>query len=105
MFGLGGMLPDRVASIEEQLLRVRVQFDSKTSDIDKNVYLNALMDRNETLFYRFVHENLEEVVPILYTPVVAKTCSHWSRIYRSDPKRFDIGWFGEADDNRWFDLK
>lgn len=83
MFGLGGMLPDRVASIEEQLLRVRVQFDSKTSDIDKNVYLNALMDRNETLFYRFVGENLEEVVPILYTPVVAKTCSHWSRIYRT----------------------
>jgi malate dehydrogenase (oxaloacetate-decarboxylating) len=82
MFGLCGMLPDHVASIDEQLLRVRVQFDSKTRDIDKNVYLNALMDRNETLFYRFVTENLEEVVPIIYTPVVAKTCSHWSRIYR-----------------------
>ncbi len=82
MFGLCGMLPDHVASIEEQLLRVRVQFDSKVRDIDKNVYLNALMDRNETLFYRFVEENLREVVPIIYTPVVAKTCSHWSRIYR-----------------------
>ena len=82
MFGLLGMLPDHVASIEEQMLRVRVQFDSKLRDIDKNVYLNALMDRNETLFYRFVQENLEEVVPIIYTPVVAKTCSHWSRIYR-----------------------
>ncbi len=82
MFGLCGMLPDHVASIEEQLLRVRVQFDSKVRDIDKNVYLNALMDRNETLFYRFVQENLREVVPIIYTPVVAKTCSHWSRIYR-----------------------
>lgn len=82
MFGLCGMLPDHVASIEEQMLRVRVQFDSKIRDIDKNVYLNALMDRNETLFYRFVQENLQEVVPIIYTPVVAKTCSHWSRIYR-----------------------
>jgi malate dehydrogenase (oxaloacetate-decarboxylating) len=82
MFGLCGMLPDHVASIEEQMLRVRVQFDSKFRDIDKNVYLNALMDRNETLFYRFVQDNLEEVVPIIYTPVVAKTCSHWSRIYR-----------------------
>jgi malate dehydrogenase (oxaloacetate-decarboxylating) len=82
MFGLCGMLPDHVASIEEQMLRVRVQFDSKVRDIDQNVYLNALMDRNETLFYRFVQENLEEVVPIIYTPVVAKTCSHWSRIYR-----------------------
>jgi len=83
VFGLWGMLPDRVASIEEQLLRVRVQYDSKTRDIDKNVYLNALMDRNETLFYRFVLENLEEVVPVIYTPVVARTCSHWSRIYRT----------------------
>jgi malate dehydrogenase (oxaloacetate-decarboxylating) len=82
MFGLCGMLPDHVASIDEQMLRVRVQFDSKIRDIDKNVYLNALMDRNETLFYRFLQENLQEVVPIIYTPVVAKTCSHWSRIYR-----------------------
>ena len=83
MFGLCGMLPDHVASIDEQLLRVRVQYDSKADDIDKNVYLNALMDRNETLFYRFVEENLEEVVPVIYTPVVAKVCSHWSRIYRT----------------------
>jgi len=83
MFGLCGMLPDHVASIDEQLLRVRVQFDSKMRDIDKNVYLNALMDRNETLFYQFVLENLEEVVPVIYTPVVAKACSHWSRIYRT----------------------
>lgn len=82
MFGLCGMLPDHVASVEEQLLRVRVQFDSKADDIDKNVYLNALMDRNETLFYRFVLENLEEVVPVIYTPVVALVCSHWSRMYR-----------------------
>ncbi len=83
MFGLCGMLPDHVASIDEQLLRVRVQYDSKVRDIDKNVYLNALMDRNETLFYRFLLENLEEVVPVIYTPVVAKACSHWSRIYRT----------------------
>ncbi|RLE13695.1 MAG: NAD-dependent malic enzyme, partial [Actinobacteria bacterium] len=40
-------------------------------------------DRNETLFYRFLLENLEEVVPVIYTPVVAMTCSHWSRIYRT----------------------
>ena len=82
-FGLGGMLPDHVASVEEQLLRVRVQSDFKTRDIEKNIYLNGLMDRNETLFYRFVLENLEEVVPVIYTPVVAKVCSHWSRIYRT----------------------
>jgi malic enzyme len=80
--GLRGILPDQVASLERQTRRVREQFDLKTSDMGKNVYLNGLMDRNETLFYRFVLDNLEETVPIVYTPTVALACSHWSRIYR-----------------------
>jgi malic enzyme len=72
-----------VASIEEQLRRVRVQFDLKNTELGKNIYLNGLMDRNETLFYRFIMENLEETVPVIYTPTVASACSHWSRIYRT----------------------
>ena len=80
--GLMGILPDQVASLDRQTRRVREQFDLKTSDIGKNVYLNGLMDRNETLFYRFVLDNLAETVPVVYTPTVALACSHWSRIYR-----------------------
>lgn len=80
--GLRGLLPAHVATIEEQLLRVRAQLDLKTTDLGRNIYLNALMDRNETLFYRFVVENLEEAVPIIYTPTVASACRHWSRIFR-----------------------
>ena len=82
-FGLRGLLPDHVASIEEQLRRVRVQFDLKNTELGKNIYLNGLMDRNETLFYRFIMENLQETVPVIYTPTVASACSHWSRIYRT----------------------
>ena len=70
-FGLRGLLPDHVASIEEQLRRVRVQFDLKNTELGKNIYLNGLMDRNETLFYRFIMENLQETVPVIYTPTVA----------------------------------
>jgi malic enzyme len=81
-FGLEGLLPDHVQSIEEQIDRVRHQLDQKTSDLGRNVYLNGLLDRNETLFYRFVIDNLPEVVPVIYTPTVALACSHWSRIYR-----------------------
>ncbi len=77
-----GLLPDHVSTIEEQLGRVRYQYGIKTSEIEKNIYLNGLMDRNETLFYRFVLENLTETVPIIYTPTIAAACSHWSRIYR-----------------------
>lgn len=81
-FGLRGMLPDHVSPIEEQLERVRNQYDHKDTDMAKNIYLNGLMDRNETLFYRFIVENLEETVPIIYTPTVAYACRHWSRIFR-----------------------
>jgi malate dehydrogenase (oxaloacetate-decarboxylating) len=77
-----GLLPDHVSSIEEQLGRVRYQYGLKSSEIGKNIYLNGLMDRNETLFYRFILENLTETVPIIYTPTIAAACSHWSRIYR-----------------------
>ncbi len=81
-FDLVGLLPDRVSPIEEQMLRVRQQFDHKPTDMEKNIHLNALMDRNETLFYRFLLENLTEMVPIVYTPTVASACRHWSSIFR-----------------------
>lgn len=81
-FGLVGMLPDHVSDMEEQLERVANQIHYKVSEMDKNVYLNGLMDRNETLFYRFLIENLEKMVPIIYTPTVALACRHWSRIFR-----------------------
>jgi malate dehydrogenase (oxaloacetate-decarboxylating) len=81
-FDLEGLLPDHVATMEEQLDRVRNQFDRKDTDLERNIYLNSLMDRNETLFYRFVVDNLEDVVPIIYTPTVAEACRYWSFIFR-----------------------
>ena len=79
-FGLRGLLPDHIPSIDEQLVRVRTQMDAKATDLDRNIYLNSLMDRNEVLFYRYILENLEETVPIIYTLTVASTCKYWSRI-------------------------
>ena len=80
--GLRGLLPHQVATIDMQVARVRSQWETKTSDIGRHIYLNSLMDRNETLFHRFVLENLAETIPIVYTPTVAQACSHWSRIFR-----------------------
>ena len=82
VFGLVGMLPDRVSTIEEQIERVANQIQFKATDMDKNIYLNGLMDRNETLFYRALIENLEMMVPLIYTPTVATACRHWSKIFR-----------------------
>ena len=81
-FALHGLLPHHASTIEEQLLRVRAQNDEKPSEIQKNIYLNGLQDRNETLFYRFIIEYLEDIVPIIYTPTVAHVCEHWSKIFR-----------------------
>ena len=81
-FGLIGMLPDRVFTIEEQVERAVYQLTFKHTEMDKNIYLNGLMDRNETLFYRYLIDNLGQAVPLIYTPTVALACRHWSRIFR-----------------------
>ncbi len=80
--GLRGLVPAHTSTMEEQLRRVRGHYDAKATDLERHIYLAGLHDRNETLFYRFVAENLEELVPVVYTPTVAEACRHWSRIYR-----------------------
>lgn len=79
---LSGLLPDHVDEMEAQLLRVQAQLDLKTTDLGRHIYLNGLMDRNVTLFYRFLIDNLQELVPIMYTPTVAEASRHWSQIFR-----------------------
>ncbi|OFW55101.1 MAG: hypothetical protein A2V75_03045 [Actinobacteria bacterium RBG_16_70_17] len=81
-FGLRGLLPPQPSTIEEQLARVRSQWDAKPTPVEKHIFLAGLLNRNETLFHRFVVENLQETVPIVYTPTVAEACRHWSRMNR-----------------------
>jgi len=80
--GLQGLLPPRVLTMEEQLLRVRHNFDAKTSAIEKYIFLVSLQDRNETLFYRLVVDNLIEMLPIIYTPTVGEACRKFGHIFR-----------------------
>jgi len=80
--GLAGLLPDSIDDMASQLERIQAQMDLKTTDLGRHVYLNGLMDRNTTLFYRYLLDNLAELVPIIYTPTVAEASRHWSRIFR-----------------------
>lgn len=80
--GLLGLLPPNVATLEEQLTRTYEAFRANTSDIAKHIYLRALQDRNETLFYRLLMAHLGEMMPLIYTPVVAEACQRFSDIYR-----------------------
>src|SRR5262249_24525968 len=80
-FGLLGVLPPHVGDIEEQVARRYREYRTKTTDLDRHVFLRALQDRNETLFYRLLDEQLVETLPIIYTPTVGEACQQFSRIY------------------------
>jgi malate dehydrogenase (oxaloacetate-decarboxylating)(NADP+) len=80
--GLTGLLPARAETIDEQVGRVLANLRAKPSPIEKFVYLAALRDANETLFFRALIDNLEELLPVVYTPTVGQACLEWSRIWQ-----------------------
>ncbi len=81
-FKLHGLIPPHIATIEEQRARSYLAFQSKSSDLEKYVYLLDLQNSNETLFYNLVSHHIEEMMPIIYTPVVGEGCMRFSQIYR-----------------------
>lgn len=81
-FGLNGLLPPHVESLEEQVVRAYEAYKRKDDDLERHIYLRALQDTNEVLFYRLLLEHIEEMTPMVYTPVVALACEQFSHIYR-----------------------
>lgn len=86
---LRGLLPPRVHSPAEQELRVLGNIRAKSTDLERYLYLVALQDRNETLFYRVVMHNIEEMMPLIYTPTVGKACQKFQHIFRT-PRGFYV---------------
>lgn len=80
-FGLLGLLPNHVSTIEEQMIRRLKDFRRQEGDIAKYIFLSAMHNRNETLFFRFALDNITETLPLIYTPTVGDISIHFSTYY------------------------
>src|ERR1700722_12662256 len=81
-FGLHALLPPVIESLDDQVVRAYQAFSLKSNDLERHIYLRQLQDTNEVLFYRLLLDHVDEMLPIVYTPVVALGCQEFSHIYR-----------------------
>ncbi|MDE1845383.1 MAG: NAD-dependent malic enzyme [Thaumarchaeota archaeon] len=82
IFDLHGLLPPVVETLEQQCARAYEAYKRKNDDLERHIFLRALQDTNETLFYALLCRHIAEMTPIVYTPVVAQGCIDFSHIYR-----------------------
>jgi malate dehydrogenase (oxaloacetate-decarboxylating) len=80
--GLLGLLPPQVETLDQQIARAYEAYRRKDDDLERHIYLRQLQDTNEVLFYRLLLDHIEEMTPMVYTPVVAQACAQFSHIYR-----------------------
>ncbi|WP_281196242.1 NAD-dependent malic enzyme [Microtetraspora malaysiensis] len=79
---LHGLLPAAVETLDQQARRVYAQYQAQATDLLKNIYLEALRDRDEVLYYRLLSDHLREMLPIVYDPTVAQAIKNYSHEYR-----------------------
>ena len=81
-FGLHGLLPTHVETLEQRADRVRSQLADETADLNRHVLLRDVQDYDETLFLRLLLDDIVGLLPVVYTPVVGLACQQFSRIYQ-----------------------
>jgi malate dehydrogenase (oxaloacetate-decarboxylating) len=81
-FRLHGLLPPTVVSIDEQVTRRLQAFREFHTDLERYAFLRDLQDTNETLYYALLGQNVDELLPIVYTPTVGAGCKSFSRLFR-----------------------
>ena len=81
-FDLNGLLPSHISTLEEQIERRLIALRNLPNDLERYVFLRDLQDTNETLFYGLLVSNIEEMLPIVYTPTVGPGSQQFSRLFR-----------------------
>src|SRR5215210_5292634 len=87
-FDLHGLLPPVIETLEQQCVRAYEAYKRKGDDLERHIFLRALQDTNETLFYALLYRHIAEMAPIIYTSVVAQGCINFSHIYRRPRRLF-----------------
>ncbi len=82
LYKLRGLLPPGISNPDVQLNRSLENMRRKESDIERYIFLSALQNRNERLFYRAISEHIEEIMPLIYTPTVGQACKEFAHIFR-----------------------
>jgi malate dehydrogenase (oxaloacetate-decarboxylating) len=81
-FGLTGLLPSRVNSLEDQANRAYDQYRTHRTPLGKNTFMTSMKEQNEVLFYRLLQDHLKEMFSIIYTPTEGDAIAEFSRIFR-----------------------
>jgi malate dehydrogenase (oxaloacetate-decarboxylating) len=82
--GLHGLLPTAVETMAQQVAKHYAQYTAFQTDLERNIYLHALYNNNEMLFYQLLSEHLEEMLPIIYTPTVGTAVQKFSAQFRRE---------------------
>ena len=98
-FELHGLLPPHVAELNYQVMRRYDAFRAQGTDIERYTFLRGLQDSNETLFYALLTRNIEEMMPVVYTPTVGLGCQRFSHIFRK-PRGLFLSYLHKDDIRR-----
>ncbi len=90
-FGLHGLLPPYVGTLDSQIERRRRALEDMDSDFHRYAFLRELQDSNEVLFHALVESDMERMLPLVYTPTVGEGCERFSEIWRR-PRGLFLSW-------------